>query len=315
MASDIEQRLTVAARAVREYELAEQRSAELLARIRELSAQVSQLRGQYAEEQADVDRLTGLSLTRVLTALHGSRRDTLARERAEADAARYRLDQAEQLLKTLHDEAYRNRLVLRRLSSERGEHARLLAEKEQQLIGSDDPRQARLLELATERGRLHVEVTKLREGLRAADSACQALSRALQLLDQASGWSSYDTFLGGGIIGSAVKENFLDEAADAAAYAERCLAALRTELSDVAEPALPSVEPAVSGLTRFADIWLDNAITDLAVRSRIQRSTESLDGWLGWASHTREGLSHRLARAEAAAELLDSERRRLLDPP
>lgn len=43
-------------------------------------------------------RLEHLSLARVLAALHGAREDALAREKAEAEAARYRYAEAQHRL-------------------------------------------------------------------------------------------------------------------------------------------------------------------------------------------------------------------------
>jgi hypothetical protein len=63
-----------------------------------------------------------------------------------------------------------------------------------------------------------------------------------------------------------MKHSRLDEAAQAAAYADRCLAVLRTELADVPGLSLTAPQLAVDGLTRFVDVWFDNIFTDLAVR-------------------------------------------------
>jgi hypothetical protein len=57
-------------------------------------------RQQYAGDEKDVERLEHLSLTRVLAALHGSHADARARDKAEAEAARYRVAQAQQRLDT-----------------------------------------------------------------------------------------------------------------------------------------------------------------------------------------------------------------------
>ncbi len=55
-------------------------------------------------ELEDVERLEHLSLTRVLASLHGSREDALARENAAAEAARYRVAQAQQRLDAVRAE-------------------------------------------------------------------------------------------------------------------------------------------------------------------------------------------------------------------
>src|SRR6266508_2142894 len=90
----IEQRLVAAAKALREYEVTALRCKELEGRIDEMIRLLGVRRSDYANEQEHVDRLESLSLTRLLASLRGVRDDALARERAEADAARYRMAEA-----------------------------------------------------------------------------------------------------------------------------------------------------------------------------------------------------------------------------
>src|SRR5215469_12330281 len=95
VSGDIEQRLGDAAQAVREREVTVRRCSDLGARQRELETELASLQERYSSEQQDVERLEHLSLTHVLASLAGSRDERLARERAEADAARYRVAQAQ----------------------------------------------------------------------------------------------------------------------------------------------------------------------------------------------------------------------------
>jgi hypothetical protein len=276
MADDIDQRLAAAAESLREYEVIWLRICDLEARIEQVSEQLVDLRLRRLDEQEDVERLERLSLTSVLAALRGARGDQLARERAEADEARYRLAEAEERRSALRRSLMDAKIRLSRVATARTTYAALLAEKERHLSESGDPRGARLLELAAERGRLTGEVRELDEALRAAESARAALSRVGDMLRNASAWSTYDTFLGGGVISSAIKHSRLDEAARAAAYADQRLAVLRTELADVPGTGTTGPQLAVDGLTRFADVWLDNIFTDLAVRSRIKRAQDNV---------------------------------------
>jgi hypothetical protein len=98
MSDVIEQRLAAAAQAAREYELCGEQHAQLSAREQAASADLDAARQQHAGQEEDVQKLEHLSLTRVLAALHGTRQDALAREKAEADAASYRVTEAQQRL-------------------------------------------------------------------------------------------------------------------------------------------------------------------------------------------------------------------------
>ena len=309
---DIEQRLASAAEALREYDVTTRRIADLHRRTDEMAAQIAALHAQYASEQKDVERLEGLSLTHVLASLRGTHADTLERERAEADAARYRVAEAEAQLAALRREHDAASARLSQLAAAPDAYARVLDDKEQHLRESGDPRRMRLLELADERGRLTGEMREIAEAMQAARTAFDALSQVQEKLGSASGWSTYDTFFGGGAISSAIKHSRLDEAAQAAAHADRCLAVLRTELADVQNVALTVPNPAVDGLTRFVDVWFDNIFTDLAVRDRIKQAERNVARSMELVRKVHESLKQRRAQARARLATIDTERHGLL---
>lgn len=312
MSDDIEQRLAAAAAALRELELTERRCEELRVRIDEMATSLAALRSRHASEQRDVDKLEGLTLTRVLASLRGARDDLLARERAEADAARYRLVEAEKRLDALRWEHAVARARLRQLGTAPSTYAAVLDEKARYLAASGDPRGARLLELADERGRLTGELREVAEALRAAGAASGALARVRRKLASASDWSTYDTFAGGGAFGSMMKHSRLDEAAEAAAYADRCLALLRTELADVPDLVPRAPEVAVTGMTRFVDIWFDNIFTDLAVRDRIKQTQRNVDRSARLVDELVGRLKQRAEQRRADLAGIEAERGALL---
>jgi hypothetical protein len=94
VSNQIEQQLAAAARAAREHDLSLAQHARLKARERTASDDLAAAERACAADEKDVERLEHLSLTRLLAALHGSREDALAREQAQAEAARYRAAQA-----------------------------------------------------------------------------------------------------------------------------------------------------------------------------------------------------------------------------
>lgn len=309
---DIEQRLAAAAEALREYEMANQRSADLRRRMDDLDQQLAKLRDRRAREDEDVQRLEGLSLTRILASLRGTRQDTLERERAEADAARYRVAEAEGLREALRREFDAVEARRRQLAAAPSAYASVLQDKERHLAESGDPRRVRLLALADERGRLSGQLRELAEATAAARTAAQALSQVREKLHSADGWSTYDTFFGGGLIGSAIKHSRLDEAAQAAARADRCLAVLRTELADVGGMDLTAPDLMVDGLTRFVDVWFDNIFTDLAVRDRIKQAEHNVARSMRLVHEVHGRLDQRAAQIRARLAAIETERHDLL---
>lgn len=314
VADDIERRLASAAEALREYEVTTARSEDLRGRMDETATHLTALRTRHAEERKDVERLEGLSLTRVLASLRGSRDETLERERAEADAARYRVAEAESRLDALRREQSAAQARLHQLAAAPGDYAAALDAKEHHLRQSGDQRRSRLLALAEERGRLTGEIHEATEALRAAHAATEALSRVRETLGSADGWSTFDTFVGGGLLTSAIKHSRLDEAAQEAARADRSLAVLRTELADVPGAALTAPQLAIGALTRFVDVWLDNIFTDLAVRDRIEQAQENVGRSTQLVHDVRSRLERRTAQARARLAAIESERHALLMP-
>lgn len=308
---DLERKLTAAAEAVRQHDVYALRLSSLADRTRAVRNEIDSLRDRLTDEEKDVERLEGRSLTRILAALRGSRDDDLALERAQADAVRYRLAEAEAKLAVLRAEDDDTRSRLAALSSAQAIHAGLIKEKEDRLAASGTPSGRRLLEIAEERGGLDAELTELAEASHAADAAAEALDAVRASLSSAQSWSTYDTFFGGGAISSAVKHSRLDEAAAAAARADRRMALLRTELADVGGARLPDVS--VDSGTRFIDTWFDNIFTDLRVRDQIRDSLAGVERCARTVSRVRRGLDERTHAAQQRREALEAERMRLLN--
>jgi hypothetical protein len=312
---DIEERLAAATAQLRQYQIAMSHLAELRDRQRYIEAQIAELRAAHALEERDVERLEGLSLTRILHSLRGSREDVMAREQAEADAARYKVAEAEARLDAVRREYGTVRARLDSLASAQHTYDTLLEEKERYLAESTDPRGRRLLVLAEERGRLTDEVRELAEAIEAAQTARQALDQLSRTLNSASGWSTYDTFFGGGMISSAIKHSRLDEAAKEAEYADRCLMVLRTELADLGGTPQAGWSIPVDGLTRFVDVWFDNVFTDLAVRERIRTATDNVGTCLRRVRNLIGDLGRRTDHAHNRLTAIDKERLGILNAP
>jgi len=148
--------------------------------------------------------------------------------------------------------------------------------------------------------------------LRDAAAARQALLQVRGKLGSAMSWNTYDTFFGGGIFADLAEHSKLDEAAQAAAEADRRMAALRTELADLEHTASATEPLAISAATKFVDLWFGNSFTDLAVRDRITRAQENVAKSLRLVSDVQEQLTTRSAGAQARLTAIEVQRRDLL---
>lgn len=310
---EVEERLSRLAQQLREREIIGSRLALLRRRQGELTAELDQLRKQHALEQRDVEKLESLSLTRVVAGLRGvgRREDRLVRERAEADAARYRVAEAGQRLAAIERELALAEARWSELADAPAGFAAALDDKEAWVRAVGGPVADQMIGLAQERGRTEAELRELAEATRAAGVAEQAMAAVAEKLGSAASWSAYDTFFGGGLIASSFKHDRLDQAARLAAYADRCLAVLRTELADVGI-VRPVGRIGVDRGTRLLDVWFDNIFTDLAVRDHIKRARANLDDARRRVAAVRRQLADRTEAARQHRADLDQARQDLL---
>jgi hypothetical protein len=312
MLDEIEQRLVAAARAAREYDLCGQQHDQLHARERAAAADLETARQEYAGEARDVERLEHVSLTRVLAALHGSREDALAREKAEADGARYRVAQAQQRLDAAHAELTRLEDRQAQLAPAPQAYADALAAKEQYLTHSADPRGARLLALADQRGRLTAELNELKRAGDDAGAAVQALAEVQDRLGTAANWSTFDTYFDHGMVANAIKHDRIDQAAQAARAADQRLAALRTDLAELGgyEPTAPRLE--VTAGFKFADIFFNNIFTDLAVGHQIRDAQDTVGRSVQQVRALQDRLRDQVSTVTGRLDAMAAKRQQLL---
>ena len=312
MSDAIEQQLAAAAQAAHEHALCERQRVHLCARERAAAVDLDTAREQYAGEEKDVERLERLSLTHVLAVLHGSRQDVLAREKAEAKAARYRVAQAQQRLDAVRAELSSIGERQARLAGAPQAYADALAAREQYLTNSADPRGARLLALAEERGQLTAELGELRRASGNAGAAAQALAEVQDRLGTAASWPTFDTYSDYGAAANAIKHNRIDQAAQAARTADQRLAALRADLAELGGylPTAPRLE--ISAGFRFADIFLNNALTDLTVGRQIREAQDNVGRSVQQVRALRDRLRDQIGTVTGRLDAMDVERRQLL---
>lgn len=254
------------------------------------------------DEEQDVDRLEGVSVRRIVTAVRGNHEAELDRERAEVDTAASRLARAEVERDALGSEVAQLRGRLRLLEDAETAYERALADvvtaaDVSRLAGIDpavgpgptiDPqlvvRAANLLARRRER-------REVAQAVVTGHAAMRVLADALSALRSASSWSTWDTFAGGGLISSAVKHERMDQARARIERAGPALATFSRELDDLGLPGL--VLPATDGLTRGVDIFFDNIFTDVAVGRRISASLRSVKQVLGQVAEVVRELEAR----------------------
>jgi hypothetical protein len=304
----VEQQLAAAAQAVHELRAASGRVAELTSRHQQLSDQLTAAQSLVKDDQHQVRSLDGMTLTHVMSALHGSREDKLARAKAEADKAAFQAAELAGQVQAIETDLQAAQDQARSLAGAPDQYERALTAKEELLEQSGDPSAHELLSLADEHGRLTGELTEIADAERTAQAALAALTDVQNALGSASGWNTFDEF-GGGMLASMEKHSQLDHAANLAAEADRQLATLRTELTSVGRLA-PQL--AVGSGTRFVDICFNSIFTDMAFSSHIRQAGQNTDQAVQTVCDVQQQLQEQRSQAEYRLEQIAERRQQLL---
>jgi hypothetical protein len=312
MPDDIEQRLAAAAAAARESQLCRQQHAQLKAREHAAEEELEAAQQQYAGQEKAVEQLEHLSLTHVLATLHGARADSLAREQAQAEAARYQVAQAQQRLDAARADLESLEDRQAQLAGATRAYQDALGAKEQYLEHSGDPRSARLLALADERGKLTAELTELHRASDDADATAQALDEVREQLGTAASWSAFDTYVDRGVFASGVKNQRIDLAADAARTADQLLSTLRRDLAELGGYEMAAPEFEVGAGFKFADIFFNNFLTDLSVAQHIRAAQDHVGQTANQVSSLQDQLRSQIVTLTKRLAAMDEERTRLL---
>lgn len=266
------------------------------------SAELTQLQARLRVEESDVRRYEKMSPSRLWALVRGDAEDRLAREQAERDVARRAVLNAAQRLDSARGELAR--LVADRdaLGDVESAYAFTLAAHERVVRGHGGPGVDELALIAREIGEASDALREIDEAIAALAVATDALRIAFEKLESAGGWSTYDTFFGGGFFADAMKHGRIDEASAAFQRVNRALEHLSIELRDVGAGPVRGVEMS-SSLAVF-DVVFDNIVSDWMVRDRIARAREeSLDLRVRLSELEKSLAERRFAVAERLASL------------
>lgn len=271
---------------------------------------LADLERQLAKEDHDVAKLEQGGFAAFLAGLTGNKEERLARERAEAAAARQRVTGQRTRLEWLTGDLRTTDQALAEIGDPRQELEVLLARKERMLVESGDPRGRELADIAAELANVSADLREHQEARQAGAAAGQAVGYVLRHLGDARGASTWDMFSSGGGFADMVEHGHLRQADEAAWHAQGALDRFSRELADIgvsAAPQLPKVD------TRwFADVFFDNIITDAVKHRRIARTAEAVREVAAWVEAMVNQIAARCGELTRQREDLTRRREELL---
>lgn len=283
-------------------------------RLKKATAERDRLECQLTKEQQDVMKLGKFSFLNKLKEITGSWDQQMEKEIAEAATAEVAFNESRKHVDDLTGEV----ALLKEASLNpdyvhiQDDWVEFLQEKELWIRQNDSISSATLQKITDDRVRVRSMSREVKEAYEAGEKAIRALDRAIDKLNNAEGLSMWDTFLGGGLLVSALKYSEVNSSDDLVHRAKRALRHYETELSDIQEAATESYQVNKNDIFTFTDLFFDNIFSDFTVHSRITEGKSKLNAVLQDVRHTQDQLKRKLEEAEAELDSLEAEEKRIL---
>lgn len=237
----------------------------------EIEMEISRLEKQVIAEKKDVQKLERIGITNLIQTLFGSKHEKLRQEKQEVIAVQLQLEEAEKTKREICDSINELHDKLQGVMEANQDYQVLLSAKEQMMKEKDAAFGNRLFELNETEGDLAAYMMELDEAIEAGNKVKFALNNAMDSLESAEGWGTFDMF-GGGMISTMVKHDHIDKATNHIHHAQTSMRSFQKELLDVDE--VTDLQIDISGMLKFADFFFDGLIVDWMVQGRIQDSLQ-----------------------------------------
>lgn len=228
------------------------------------------------KEYKDVQNLEKLSLVNILATIIGNKEDKLYKEEQEYIQAKIKYDECLLIVEGYKND--RNYLIsrIKEIDYSEDRYAELIREKGEKLktfdfgIKQELVRLENLLDIEKQNG---IEII---EAKAEADRCKNIISEAIDQLESAKSWGTYDMFGGGGL-SSIIKHERIRDAKNKLQSLGYAVQKLNFELNDV------NMSLANEGLDSLSDdylidVFFDNIFTDWSVQDKIKDSLRKVNG-------------------------------------
>ena len=301
---------------LRDLQAQAQRRGQLEAQAAELEKEYEALKkkaflyeAQMNQEQADVDKLEGRSLSAFFAGLRGNKEERLDKERQDARAARVKYDMAVLERNQAQDQLRRVREELAELDGIPARREELMTQWAQAVKAMGGPTGQAILDLEEQRAWHQGQRREIQEALAAGQEAMTKADEIMTSLSDAESWGTWD-MLGGGMLSSLMKYEAIDQAQAKVEGLQLALGRFRTELVDVSIDA--DLNFTMDGTTQFFDVFFDNIFTDWAVMDEIGKSQNRVGQLRDQIKALEESLTETDSQHQADLAQLDRDLEDLL---
>lgn len=234
---------------------------------------ISELKEILKKEDFDVDKLEGKSMSHILHLFLGNLDEHLEKEQKEAIAARIKYDQAVRDLENIYDQISKLNSEMIQYESCESDYRELYEKKKDMLLQSDSLMADKILSWSEKSDFINNHLKEIDEAITAGNMVITHLDKAIESLNSAEGWGTWD-MLGGGLISDLAKHSHIDTATSEVEESQKALLSFRTELADVR--ILNNIDIEIDEFSKFADFFFDGIFADWNMQSKILRSQENV---------------------------------------
>lgn len=265
---ELQQRLAERDRLVRKQKTLEKQ-------LKEHEAVRIELLNTFTKEQRDVYDLESFSLVNTWRKWRGTFDEQRTKEVEEAARAELKLREHEAMIDELTLEHRNLKEKLEVYEGIDAEWETFLGTKEAHLT-KDPAVRENLNHLTHQQAEMNELLIEYREAIVAGRAARATIEKTLKHLDSAKGWSTYDTFFGGGLIATAMKHDALNASEQTMHELQSALERFSRELADVQE-VVEELRVERGSLIQFADYFLDDIFSEWTMHGRINESLEQVN--------------------------------------
>lgn len=252
------------------------------------------------EEQKDVEDLDRFSILKVVRTWTGKQDVIREKEISELAAIEAKYREIEKTVIDLEKDITVNERELEKGDWESLdlEWEQIIEKKKQWLLVNNHAEATRLERLYEQKTILATSIREIIEAITAGNEAKIALKRALKSLESAKDYSTWDTFLGGGIIATSLKHSKLDESEEEIHYAQRSLQRFHTELLDIQKISFENIAIERESFVTFADYVFDDIFSAWSTHSKINNSIDRMEQTLQNLSSISDQLQKQLKETQ-----------------
>lgn len=300
----------------------------LLRNAKKLSEQQLLIEGQIEHAQQEMltytvalnkirlklDKLEGFSFMNMIRTWTGQQDELRAEKIDKAAVLELKIKEAKNMQQDLSKDIEQVRAKLTQIDEQQLQEAlsQVNAKKKEHLQLHAPYQAQRLEQLANEEILTRQLITEIKEAEEAGDKALTMLGQAAASLHSASGYSTWDTFFGGGLLATHLKHDALDKTESYLHNAQIALQRFHNELLDVQDMSVKSLRVETDGFVKFADYFFDDIFSAWSVHSKISTAREQVSRVQDDVHNTMWRLQEQKKNALDLIQSIEEEKKYLL---